>query len=55
MARYKIGIDLAALGGRIDAHLGETLRVSTEFEWLPSGALPREAHKRRLVEDGGQR
>jgi phenylacetate-CoA ligase len=42
--------DLDALAERINAHLREALRVSAAFEWLPSGTLPREAHKSRLVE-----
>lgn len=41
---------LASLELRLTAEFRERLRVSPEIEWLPSGAIPREAGKTRLIE-----
>jgi phenylacetate-CoA ligase len=42
--------DLAALAERLRAHLRETLRITTEIEWLPPDTLPRQSRKMRLIE-----
>jgi len=42
--------DLALLEERLVAEFRRSLRVRPQFEWLPPGALPREAGKTRLIE-----
>ena len=45
--------ELAALAGKLDSRIRQSLRIGVEIEWLSPDTLPRQSHKTPLVEIAG--